>query len=124
MTKQAKIALALLAALAVGCCAALLLPKPEAAVARITQNGKLVREIDLSARSAPESIQLRDETGTVHNVIQVEAGRIRMLEADCPDQVCVNQGWISDSALPIVCLPNQVIIEIVGGEGNLDVIVK
>ena len=124
MTKQAKIALALLTALAVGCCAALLLPKQEATVARITQNGKLVREIDLSAPSTPELIQLRDEGGTVHNVIQVEAGRICMLEADCPDQVCVNQGWISDSALPIVCLPNQVIIEITGGEGDLDVIAK
>lgn len=124
MTKQAKIALALLAALAVGCCAALLRPKQEAVIARITQNGKLVREIDLSSLSIPELIQLRDEGGTVHNVIQVEAGRICMREADCPDQVCVNQGWISDSALPIVCLPNQVIIEIVGGEGNLDAVAK
>ena len=124
MTRQVKIALALLAALAVGCCAALLLPKQEAAIARITQSGKLVQEIDLSAQSTPELIQLQDETGTVHNVIQVEADRICMVEADCPDQVCVNQGWISNSALPIVCLPNQVIIEITGGEDHLDAIAK
>ena len=124
MTKQAKITLALLAVLAVGCCAALLIPKQDAAIARITQNGKLVQEIDLSAQLTPERIPLRDEEGTVHNVIQVESGRICMLESDCPDQVCVNQGWISDSALPIVCLPNHVIIEITGGEGNLDVVAK
>ena len=38
-----------------------------------------------------------------------------MKSADCPDQVCVHQGWISDSTVPIVCLPHQVIIEVTGG---------
>lgn len=52
--------------------------------------------------------------------MEVEPGRIRIVSATCPDQVCVRQGWISDSTVPVVCLPNQVIVEIVGGEGFAD----
>ena len=58
------------------------------------------------------------------NTVLVQQGHIRMLEASCPDQVCVNQGWISDSTLPIVCLPNKVIIEIVGEGSELDAVTK
>lgn len=32
-----------------------------------------------------------------------------MLEADCPDHTCINSGWLED--LPIVCLPNKLVIE-------------
>ena len=49
------------------------------------------------------------------NTIQVEPGRIRVLEADCPDQVCVRQGWISDEVTPIVCLPHRLVIQVSGG---------
>ena len=41
-------------------------------------------------------------------------------EAGCPDQVCVHQGFIADGTVPIVCLPNKLIIEISGGGDRLD----
>ena len=50
----------------------------------------------------------------------MEPGRIRVSAADCPDQVCVEQGYISDGTVPIVCLPHGLVIEIVGGEEPLD----
>ena len=50
----------------------------------------------------------------------MEKGRIRVSKADCPDQICANQGWISDGAVPIICLPHKLMIEIVGGGGELD----
>ena len=55
-----------------------------------------------------------------HNTVVVEGGRVRVSQADCPDQVCVNQGWISDGTVPIVCLPNQLIVQIEGGGNQLD----
>ncbi len=91
-------------------------------MARITLDGKLLSEIDLAAADDSSSFTVTGEAGS--NTILVEKGRIRVIEADCPDQVCVNQGWISDSSLPIVCLPNRLVVEIVGGEGELDVSVK
>ncbi len=122
MSKQVKILLAVLAVVVCACCALLLLPKEGGTVARVTLNGEIMSEIDLSAMDGSSSFVVTGEAGS--NTVQVEPGRIRVVEADCPDQVCVNQGWISDSTLPIVCLPNKLIVEIIGGEGELDAAVK
>jgi hypothetical protein len=45
-----------------------------------------------------------------HCTAQISQGKIRMRESDCPDNRCVKTGW-TDKA-PIICLPNQVVIEI------------
>ena len=81
--------------------------------------GVLMEEIRLDRVQEPYSFPLTGEGGA-ENVVEVEPGRIRIVSATCPDQVCVRQGWISDSTVPVVCLPNQVIVEIVGGEGFAD----
>lgn len=121
MNKAAKLLLGLLLLCAAVCCAILLLPRGGGTIARVTLDGAVVAEIDLSAAHA-DSFTVTGPAGS--NTIQVEQGRIRVSAADCPDQVCVEQGWISDGALPIVCLPNKLVIEIVGGEGELDGVVK
>ena len=90
--------------------------KTDAPAARITRDGALLEEIDLSAVDKPYAFTLEDESGT--NTIEVEQGRIRVSEADCPDQICVHQGWISDSLFPIVCLPHRLMIEITGGDAD------
>ena len=117
--KTKVIVLLLIAAVAVSAAVLLLrggsAPSP---VARITRDGVLLEEIDLETVDQPRSFTLEDGSGT--NTVQVERGRIRVSEADCPDQVCVNQGWISDGTAPIICLAHKLMIEIVGGEGALD----
>ena len=87
-------------------------------VARITRDGVLLEEIDLTTVDQPYTLTFEDESG--RNVVTVEQGRIRVSEADCPGRVCVNQGWISDGTVPIVCLPHRLMIEIKGGGGELD----
>ena len=87
-------------------------------VARITQYGAVLEEIELDKVEAPYTLTFEDGSG--RNVVTVEKGRIRVSEADCPDQICVYQGWISDSALPIICLPHRLVVEIVGDGGELD----
>lgn len=88
-------------------------------LARVYQRGELVEEIRLDRVREAYSFPLTGEGGA-ENVVEVEPGRIRIVSATCPDQVCVRQEWISDSTVPVVCLPNQVIVEIVGGEGFVD----
>ena len=39
-----------------------------------------------------------------------------MEDADCPDQICVNHRAISRDEESIICLPNQTIVTIRGGE--------
>lgn len=90
----------------------------DAPTARILRDGVLLEEIDLNQVEESYTLTFEDERGT--NTVLVEPGRIRIAEADCPDQVCVNQGFISDGTVPIVCLPHRLLVEIVGAEGDLD----
>ena len=90
----------------------------DAPTARILRDGVLLEEIDLNQVEESYTLTFEDERGT--NTVLVEPGRIRISEADCPDQVCVNQGFISDGTVPIVCLPHRLLVEIVGAVGDLD----
>ena len=103
-------ALALLSVLAI----ILLRGRPgEGCVARIYQNGTCVEEIDLSRVTQPYTLELADDSGG-SNTVRVEPGRICVSAADCPDQICVHQGWLTDGAGSIVCLPHDLVIQIEG----------
>ena len=54
------------------------------------------------------------------NRVWVQEDLVFMDSANCPDQICVKQGVIRDGSVPIVCLPNKVIVRIEGGESGLD----
>ena len=57
------------------------------------------------------------------NCLVIQDGKADMIEADCPDQICVDHKAISKNKESIVCLPNKVIIEVVGGEeSSLDAV--
>ncbi len=88
---------------------------------QIYQHGTLIQTVDLSHVQKAYTIELKGENGA-YNTVSVESGRVCISHASCPDQVCVHQGWISDSTLPIVCLPNEIILEITGGGADLDTI--
>ena len=86
------------------------------AVAEIRQNGVLLRTVSLDE---PLTFDLAAPNGG-SNTVAVREGRICVSHASCPDQVCVKQGWVSQTATPIVCLPNGLVIQIKGGETDLD----
>ena len=56
-----------------------------------------------------QTIEINDS-----NLCRIQDGEVNMTEADCPDKLCMHQGPISISGETIVCLPNKVVIEIVG----------
>ncbi len=43
---------------------------------------------------------------------EIKDARIRVLNSDCPHHICKNMGWIKYNGETIVCVPNQVLIEI------------
>lgn len=49
-----------------------------------------------------------------HNIVKIQDGKAEMIEASCPDQICVHHRKISNTGETIVCLPNKVVVEIVG----------
>ncbi len=91
----------------------------DAAIANVYLDGECVRSIDLNKVTEPELFTVSGPAG--ENTIQVEPGRIRVSHADCPDQVCVNMGWLTpESVMPIVCLPNRLVIELEDAAPKID----
>ena len=85
----------------------------------LSQGGTVLHEIDLKDVEEPLTFHITNYEGG-ENTVRIEPGKVCMESASCPDQICVNQGYIEDGSVPIVCLPNQFIIEIRGGESALD----
>lgn len=46
------------------------------------------------------------------NLLQIKNGQASMLQADCPDQLCVHQKPVSLNHESIICLPNKVVVEV------------
>ena len=96
----------------------LLTDRREGTVVEVMQDGVVLREIDLSAVREEYSFEVKWPGGG-SNTVLVQPGRICVSEADCPDKICLAQGWLSDQATPIVCLPHRLVIE-VKSAGQLD----
>ncbi len=47
------------------------------------------------------------------NLLIIEDGSARIEEASCPDGVCIHTGRVRRDGQSIVCLPNQVVVEII-----------
>lgn len=113
---KARMLTILLCALALVCIASIFLiikySVPEnGPTAEVYQNGNLIASIALNDVDASYTFTVRAEDGG-SNVIEVRQGAIGIITADCPDRICVQQGFISNSALPITCLPHRLVIQI------------
>lgn len=92
-----------------------------ARTAYIYQDGKLLREVDLSHVPEPYTFTVEAPDGG-SNTIRVEQGKIGITEADCPDKICQKMGMIETSSYPISCLPHKLLIKISSADGDLDAV--
>lgn len=79
--------------------------------AELYQDGVLIRELSLNKVEEPYTFTVEAQNGGF-NTVEVRPGSIGIISADCPDQVCVHQGFIGSSLLPVTCLPNRLVIQI------------
>lgn len=105
-----------IAALCLLCAALIPLFARPGTVADVYQNGEFLQTLRLDE---PVEYTLFASNGG-SNTIRVQNGRICVSHATCPDQVCVKQGWVSTDATPIVCLPNGLVIQVKGGDRDID----
>lgn len=82
-------------------------------VAVVRLDGEEVYRVDLAKVTESYDYELDTEFG--HNTIHIEPGAISVSEADCPDQVCVRQGAITQGGVPIICMPHHLSVRIEGG---------
>ncbi|WP_286909055.1 NusG domain II-containing protein [Clostridium sp. UBA1652] len=90
--------------------------------AQITVNGKVYKNIPLSAHKGEEIIEIKTESGI--NIVSVKDDTIAIIEADCPDKVCEKPGYIDKVGERLVCLPHRVLVEIKGDTSDDGVILS
>ena len=56
--------------------------------------------------------------GDTYNLLVIQDGKAWVSGASCPDGLCVAQGEVEYSGQSIICLPNRVTVEIVGGKSS------
>lgn len=94
----------------------LLLRRPDTDIVEIVQDGEVLYQLDL--QQVEDQIIEVEYEGRI-NRIEIQNHQIHMQKADCPDRICVNMGWL-DSAAPIVCLPNHLVIQFSEEKDRLD----
>lgn len=52
------------------------------------------------------------------NILEIKNGYVDMIEANCPDLLCVKQKSISKNGENIICLPNKVVVAIDSSENS------
>lgn len=70
---------------------------------RITVDGK---EYGTYSLSEDQVISIGDT-----NICEIKDKKVKMIQADCPDHLCMKQKAIGEAGGTIVCLPNKVVIE-------------
>lgn len=81
------------------------------ATLEIYQNGVLIKSISLAQVSETYSFTVAGE-GDAYNIITVSPDGAWVSEASCPDKLCIRQGALPGSLLPITCLPNRLVIRL------------
>jgi len=57
------------------------------------------------------------------NRLEIKNGKARMTDADCPDSICMKQGWVWRSGECITCLPNRVVVTVVKENDRVDLVI-
>lgn len=87
----------------------------------ITINGKEYKTLSLNI---DKKITIKEDNGDL-NIIQIKDGEVDMIDANCPDKICVKHSKIHFDHETIVCLPHKLVVEIINGEeSDVDMIAK
>lgn len=86
----------------------LIRPQTSAHYVVITRNKKEYGKYDLRV---DQKIKIDDE-----NTLQIKNNEVKMIQATCPDRLCIKQGAISKKGQSIICLPHKLIVEVVSGD--------
>ena len=62
--------------------------------------------------SEDNTIAITTDHGT--NIVCVSSGEVSVIEADCPDKICVDHAAIKYSGESIVCLPHRLVVTVEG----------
>jgi hypothetical protein len=85
----------------------------EGSVVLIQVDGAIVHKTSL--REA-HSIAVHGTHGRL--IVEIREGKVAIMQAECPNHICVKTGWRAHSGEIIVCVPNNTVVRIVASRGN------
>ena len=91
--------------------------RQQGARAVVYVNGQPVASYPLDE---PARVRLETEDGSSFNELVIANGTADVVDAGCPDKLCVYMHAISRTGESIICLPNKTEIRIEGGEPEVD----
>ena len=83
--------------------------------ATILHRGQVVQTVELDRLTEEMTVTVE---GDYHLTILLDRDGVRVAESDCPGQDCVHTGTITRAGQSIVCLPEQVVVQLTGGGGG------
>lgn len=83
--------------------------KEDGSVAEVYYEDEKVLTIDLNM---DKEYIVDGELGDV--ILEVKNKKIRVKEENSPKHICSKEGYIGDSSRTLICLPNKIIVKIVG----------
>lgn len=67
----------------------------------------------------PRKVQIEGPLGSCE--IEIGTRGARVVRAPCPHGICMRRGWIRQEGEVVVCVPNRLVLAIVGGEERNEV---
>jgi hypothetical protein len=85
---------------------------------RIELEGQLIDEVDFTS-DVDRQIAVQLPEGQA--IVEISGGKVRVVPMPkdlCPLGICSSVGWVEQSGDAIVCLPNRMVLTVVGGPSN------
>ncbi|SKA72810.1 hypothetical protein SAMN05428976_10176 [Clostridium sp. USBA 49] len=83
----------------------------------IELKGKLYKRLPLD-NNINEKIVVESDLGK--NIVEISNGKVRIIDSDCPDKICIQDGAISTPGSMLVCLPHKLVVQIKGENEEAD----
>ena len=90
-------------------------------ILQVYLDSKLLHSFKLDS----ETEKIIEIDNIVHNTIEIKGEKVRVINSTCYDHICENVGYISKSGELIVCMPNRLLVKIIGeNKAELDAVVR
>jgi hypothetical protein len=91
-------------------------------VATVQVDGKVVATFDLTS-ATPRTLRVAGVIGPV-DIATDGQGSIRVVDATCPDQICVKTHPAHSPGDQIICVPNHMVITVESGRSTIDALAQ
>ena len=73
-----------------------------------------------SSLAIDQHIEIAGDLGI--SELEIKQGKVRFIASPCHSKVCIHSGWIHASGQILACLPNGILVELIGGTRQYDAI--